>query len=481
MQFFLMQNDFRALENAIKEGEKESNKKQFELLETQASSNILPPLIDLNSIDPTLLPASEEFPHIDKSNERRNTQSGESHESIAKNYRPPPTGFEPPRLLPSHNQEFRKQEETRLKNLGIPSPTQATKNTQKSTPVQSTKKPVRTFDPDKNFKAFDHFFPSKKATHKDYDFSQYFTRNKAAVTTPSPPRRQLSANNNVANKNQLPSGPNATNRPFVNNHFNQQKSPATAAPQTTRKPVTTTPRSIARTSTTVQSQPAKKTPLVTRSPSYYQPQARSNQQQPQVPINQNQITASPSSQPKTTQQQLTQGQKKIVSAPANDLLPPHELIKHYDDATTRGPPIYYEWRVPDEGLLPPKFDNETDTNSLKRSITEEGNFDNDFQSSETRRYSGGSGNSIKIQYKDLQKLFAIPDVEFNLETNGREGYDNAEAVNSFQVKIPYRKDVMGKSSLDRYYYLEHGACNPECHPYFFKPGRCEPCIKLKKK
>lgn len=432
------------------------------------------------------MPASEEFPQFDKSNERRNTQSGESHESIARNYRPPPTGFEPPRLLPSHNQEFRQQEETRLKNLGLPhqNPTQATKYTQKSSSstVQSTKKPARTFDPDKNFKAFENYFPSKKATHKDYDFSQYFTRKNAAVTTPSP-RRQFSANNNVANKNQLPSGPNAANRPFVNNHFNQQKSPATAA--TTRKPVTTTPRTTARTSPTVHSTNAKKTPLVTRSPSYYQPQARSNhQQQPQVPINQNQITAPPSSQPKTTQQQqqLTQGHKKIISAPANDLLPPHEIIKHYDDATTRGPPIYYEWRVPDEGLLPPKFDNETDTNSLKRSITEEGTHDSDFQSSETRRYSGGGRNSIKIQYKDLQKLFAIPDVEFNLETNGREGYDNAEAVNSFQVKIPYRKDVTGKSSLeDRYYYLEHGHCNPECHPYFFKPGRCEPCIKLKKK
>lgn len=462
----------------------------MEILETQASSNILPPQIDLNSIDPTLLPDSEDYPQYDKSTERRNAYSGESSER--KGFLPPPTGFEPPRILPNHNAQFRQQEETRLRNLGLPlqNPTQTTKFTQKSASavqqtIQGTKKPARTFDPDKNFKAFDHFFPSKKATHKDYDFSQYFTRKNNAVTTPSP-RRQFNSNNNaaVANKNQLPVGPNTQQRPFVNNHFNQQKSSSlsSSSATTTRKSVTTPRPTAARTSApTVQTATnAKKTPLVTRSPSYYQPQARSNQPQPQqLSINQNQINSSPSQPSKTIQQQQQpQGQKKIFSAPANDLLPPHETIKLYDDSTTRGPPIYYEWRVPDDSLLPPKFDNETDTNS-KRSIPMEGNFENDFQSSESRRYSG-SGNSIKIQYKDLQKVFAIPDVEFNLESSGREGYDDADAVNSFQVKIPYRKDV-GKSSVDRYYYLEHGHCNPECHPYFFKPGRCEPCIKLKKK
>lgn len=125
------------------------------------------------------------------------------------------------------------------------------------------------------------------------------------------------------------------------------------------------------------------------------------------------------------------------------------------------------------GLLPPKFDNETETQS-KRSILNEGNFDgaNDFQSSESRR-TAGNGNSIKIQYRDLQKYFSIPEVQLPIENDGRVGYEKDDAVNSFQVKIPYRKD-----KSDRYYYLEHAACNPECHPYFFKPGRCEPCIKL---
>lgn len=452
----------------------------------------MPPQIDINSIDPTLLPASEEFPQLDKSNERRNAYSAESDEVKSKGFLPPPTAFEPPRILPNHNEQFRQQEETRLRNLGLPlqTPTKFSKTSSAaSQTISSTKKPARTFDPDKNFKAFDHFFPSKKATHKDYDFSRYFTRKNAAATTPTPTvRRQFPSN---SNKNQLPTGPNASQRPFVNNHFNQPKASSTAvtpqqntrkitAAAVTRSPQTTT--STRPSPPAVTSTGAKKTQLVTRSPSYYQPQARVNQPQShsQSSINQNQITPPPST-PTTTTASAThkqQGQqKKIVSAPANDLLPPHETIKFYDDATTKGPPIYYEWRVPDEGLLPPKFDNESDTNSLKRSITQEGNFDNDFQSSESRRYGGG--NSIKIQYKDLQKVFAIPEVEFTLESNGREGYDDAEAVNSFQVKIPYRKDI-GKSSVDRYYYLEHGHCNPECHPYFFKPGRCEPCIKLKR-
>lgn len=422
----------------------------------------MPPQIDTNSIDPTLLPASEEFPQFDKSNERRNAYSGESSSEVkSRGFLPPPTGFQPPRVLPNSNTKFRQQEEQRLKNLGLPlqSPTQATRYQTKSSVAQTTKKPARTFDPDKNFKAFNHFFPSKKATHKDYDFSQYFTRKAGAVTTPSPAtRKQFNNNAKSNNKNQFPTGPNGTQRPFVNNLFNKPSS-TVASPQTTRRPVVQTVATTPRVPTSRLGQAAsatKKPALVTRSPAFNQPQA-----------------------PRASTNQIAQGQKKNVSPPANELLPPYETIKIYDDATTKGPPIYYEWRVPDEGLLPPRFDNETDTNSLKRSITEEGNFDNDFQSSETRRYGGG--NQIRIQYKDLQKQFAIPEVELALESGGREGYNDDEAVNSFQVKIPYRKDASRASTgSDRYYYLEHAHCNPECHPYFFKPGRCEPCIKLKK-
>lgn len=142
LSFTRLQNEFRAQQNSISAVEKENNnnKKQFEILETQASSNILPPQINLNSIDPTLLPDSEEYPQFDKSNERRNAYSAESEEVKPKGFLPPPTGFEPPRILPNHNDQFRKQEETRLRNLGLPlqSPTQATKFSKTSSAARQT-------------------------------------------------------------------------------------------------------------------------------------------------------------------------------------------------------------------------------------------------------------------------------------------------------------------------------------------------------
>jgi hypothetical protein len=127
-----------------------------------------------------LIPASEDFPQFDKTNERRNAFSAESEEISPKGMLPPPTGFEPPKLLPTYNQEFRNREEARLKQLGLPigqAKTQASQfvNQQpkiapafqpapkpvvsQSSNFQSTKKPgTKTFDPDKNFKAFEHIF-----------------------------------------------------------------------------------------------------------------------------------------------------------------------------------------------------------------------------------------------------------------------------------------------------------------------------------
>lgn len=452
---------------------KNSNKK-YEILETEESSNILPAQIDFNSLDPTLLPASEEFPQFDKINDRRNAFSAESEEVKTKGFLPPPTGFQPPRLLPSHNNQHRAREEERLKNLGLPlqAATQATRTKSQSltrsiqSGSQTTKKPTRTFDPDKNFAAFDHFFPSVKATHKDYDFSKYLVR-KDGSSSPTT-RRPATRRQNLASRfsNQLPVGPPATQRPSAFNQFKNTQKATTKVTTTTKRPTqpSTTPRVV--TTTKKASIATTKKPLqVTRS------QPNFNQQvtkPPTVPVTQ-----------KTRVQPVIGQQRSKVSKPSTELEPPLQVLRIYDDATTKGPPIYYEWKVPDDGLVPPKFDNDSDLNALKRSVLEEGNFDgtNDFQSSESRRL--GSGNSIKIQYKDLQKLFAIPEIQFPLETTGRDGYDKADAVNSFQVKIPYRTGTAKSPTSDRYYYLEHSHCNPECHPYFFKPNRCEPCIKLK--
>lgn len=497
------QSKVPALQNAIAGFTKNENRK-YELLETQASSHILPPQINENSLDPTSLPDSEEFPQFDKSNERRNAYSSET-DDFGRNMSPPPTGFEPPKLLPSYNQEFRKREEARLKQLGLPltTPNKATQFsrqparpatsaatfaqqpkgkpavTQVARPAatnfqQSTKKPVvRTFDPDKNYKAFEHIFqPGKKATHKDYDFSRYFTKKQGAPTNPPAQRRQGSQN--TPNRQQ-PAAKQPAKQP-VNNAFNRQpvnafkQQPAAAttarpfnqqtttrrpAPATTKKPfvtkkpvqVVTTTRATTRATTTTR-RPITTTKTTPRLQSFNQIQQ--NNQRPSVPaFNQASLT--------------------------RDLLPPLDSQRKLDDETTKGSANYYPWKTPERGLLPPKLDSEADEVQSKRSIAEEGNFEgsNDFQSSESRRSSSKNRNSIKVEYKDLQKMFSIPQFEFPIESSGRDGYEKADAVNSFQVKIPYKN---GKS--ERYYYLEHAHCNPECHPYFFKPGRCEPCIKL---
>lgn len=45
-----------------------------------------------------------------------------------------------------------------------------------------------------------------------------------------------------------------------------------------------------------------------------------------------------------------------IPQPASGLLPPFDTFNSYDDSTTQGPPIYYEWKIPASGLEPPKRD-----------------------------------------------------------------------------------------------------------------------------
>lgn len=458
----LIQSNFPALQNAITGFTKNENRK-YELLETQASSNILPPQINTNELDPTLIPSSEEFPQVDKTNERRNAFSDESEE--LRGMLPPPTGFEPPKLLPSYNQEFRAREEARLKQLGLPVQSVSVPRVSAPTPrpvvsqftqrTQTAKPAAKTFDPDKNFKAFEHISqPGKKATHKDYDFSRYFTKKPGAPSAAPAPRRQ---NNRPRQNVNRPVASPTTARPFVQFSTTTKKYVApTQRPFVTNKPV------VKAVTTTTTKRPTQAP--VTQAPRVQSFNAFNQNKQFKRPV------AQPTSSPVFNR---IAAPAPKVQTPARDLEPPLTEVKYYDDGTTKGPSIYYEWKEPERGLMPPKFDNETDDAQSKRSVIEEGNFEgnNDFQSNEARRL--GKGTSNRIQYKDLQKFFSIPEFEFPIESEGRDGYENAEAVNSFQVKIPYKT---GKT--ERYYYLEHAHCNPECHPYFFKPGRCEPCIKL---
>jgi len=463
--FILPQSNFPAFQNAISgvDLSKNANRK-YEILETQASSNILPPQFDNNELDPTLIPASEDFPIMDKSNERR-------REAFAA----PQTGFEPPRLLPNHNDQIRAREEARLNQLGLQSQTQRAA----AAPFaqQQTAKPVgaKTFDPDKNFKAFESLLqPGKKATHKDYDFSRYFTKKEGSEATAAPFVRRPVVTTTTTT---------TTRRPVVN--FNQQTTTRRAAAPTTRsiptnKPFVQTNKPFAQTTTTTRRAVPTTTRTTTQKPRV---QPAFNQNVNQQQNNQFQRPTSPTLAPRVQPQvanRINVPSKKTVPELSRDILPPLDAERNHEDGSTQGPPIYFEWKIPASGLQPPKLENETESQS-KRSVLEEGNAGNsDIQSSESRRLSNQK-KLFSFPYKDLQKALSIPEYEFPIETDGRVGYENAEAVNSFQIKIPYKKDskdAQKSEGSDRYYYLEHAHCNPECHPYFFKPGRCEPCVKL---
>ncbi|KAH8418503.1 hypothetical protein KR009_010276 [Drosophila setifemur] len=216
--------------------------------------------------------------------------------------------------------------------------------------------------------------------------------------------------------------------------------------------------------------------------------------------------------------------------PSNDLLPPFVDFVPHDIATTQGPPIYYEWKVPSNGLEPPKLDPPIGVDGREypettgvygvTSKTELFNSRlNDIsshqtqtqpkltlqqQSSTSRRLP--SPRSIKAKEEKeqqqaerrsdvvasstdishLRKQLLIPEYAFPLETIGRTGYGPGSAAgvsagagagtgagrrgdlyNSFLLKIPEQRAK---------WFGENPKC-PECHPSFVLPGTCEPCLR----
>jgi hypothetical protein len=447
-----------------------------------------------------------------------------------------------------------------------------------------------TFNPDLNFKAFEHFTsPGKKATHQDYDFSRYFSSSENFKTTKAPQRR--------VDTFSFPKIVTTTRKPITFAPFSTTTQRPTVV--TTVKPASVPQvQSVARSQVQPQQPPKLPTQLLPPRESapvqqpikqFVQPQKPQPQQQPapvrvaqqpqsvkvqsqkivqpvvqpaktiqppkpvtqvkivqqQAPqqqirsqvqaktttVNQQTKTAAPTpnqvQQQLQKQQQLQQKQQqqkpliqsqkvpakpqidllppfssaertsvsaeklpllanrnKVVSAPklAIDLLPPFENSLLTPEVTsTQGPPIYFEWKVPSSGLEPPKFDNETSgvqTNSVgpsRRSVQGEANLgENRFQEPQ-RKASAVKSSIVAFPYKNLQKKFAIPDFEFPIESTGREGYNNQQAINSFLVKIPPAKGP----NQDRYYFLENPKCPSDCHPQYFKPGTCEPCVKIR--
>ncbi|XP_043065068.1 uncharacterized protein LOC108102239 isoform X2 [Drosophila ficusphila] len=211
--------------------------------------------------------------------------------------------------------------------------------------------------------------------------------------------------------------------------------------------------------------------------------------------------------------------------PFNDLLPPFVDFVPHDIATTQGPPIYYEWKVPSNGLEPPKLDPPIGVDGREYPETTgdygvTGKQDvfntrlNDIGSHQKKPVQQSStshrlaiSRSIKAKEEEqlekdqaqrrsdvvpasstdishLRKQLLIPEYAFPLETIGRTGYgpgggagvaggagvsgaSSGDLYNSFQLKIPEQRAK---------WFGENPKC-PECHPSFVLPGTCEPCLR----
>lgn len=114
----------------------------------------------------------------------------------------------------------------------------------------------------------------------------------------------------------------------------------------TAKPITTT-TSTTTTTTTSTSKPTTTTLPPTTTQSIPEPRILFNQHAPgnnlEPPLRATELLL----------------QRPQIKLPPTELLPPYETTKTYDDSTTQGPPIYYEWKWagPAWDLEPPKLNS----------------------------------------------------------------------------------------------------------------------------
>lgn len=168
-----------------------------------------------------------------------------------------------------------------------------------------------------------------------------------------------------------------------------------------------------------------------------------------------------------------------------DLVPP--LFENINNQLSQSNSIGLDLQPPN--LSAPSPTNDTDTAASNHSFTSVLSVNDALQNfshatvtekSQTQRSISATDQknllqtTKEINYLDLQKKFLIPEYTFPLETVSRPGYQNRDAVNSFQVKIP----ESGDEEKRKKWYGENAKC-PECHPSFLKPGLCEPCIKFR--
>ncbi|XP_075144995.1 jiangshi isoform X2 [Haematobia irritans] len=207
--------------------------------------------------------------------------------------------------------------------------------------------------------------------------------------------------------------------------------------------------------------------------------------------------------------------------PSKHLLPPLIDFVQHDVATTQGPPIYYEWKVPSDGLEPPKMEvpigvdgrQYPDTVEDYNSISASGSFSpnphfgidqkKEIDSRPTSRpptsrsvKETGQPNGVATKSKEdnlkkstvsstkasangqedifqIRKDLSVPEYAFPLENAGRTGYLDSDVYNSFQLKIPERR---ADTDEHLYWFGENPKC-PQCHPSYVIPGTCEPCLR----
>lgn len=226
-----------------------------------------------------------------------------------------------------------------------------------------------------------------------------------------------------------------------------------------------------------------------------------------------------------------------IPTPATGLLPPLETIRVYDDATTQGPPIYFEWKIPASGLEPPKFDEPikskvTDSRKPESStpvvtpppldrdllpplesnninpinvqkpatglqppyftaVPFETNHSFPSLASISSAIQNSSGESDKAQTPRSVSSTAIGDLaktELNYLELKKEFLIPEYTFPLENVDRPGYEHQNAVNSFQIKYpdvetnesrwYGENAEC-PECHPSFLKPGTCEPCIKLR--
>ncbi|XP_037956815.1 mucin-2 [Teleopsis dalmanni] len=258
---------------------------------------------------------------------------------------------------------------------------------------------------------------------------------------------------------------------------------------------------------------------------------------PRPPVNSSKILKTPTINKKSSEK-VTQSTTR-AKAPPTDLLPPFQEFIQHDVATTQGPPIYYEWKVPSNGLEPPKVeapigvdgreypDTIIDYNAInaaggflptissagdqqKTAATQTNVFTNNpFLAgkikSEVSTTRTPSSRSVK------ENSITEPTVKPTTSSRSNKRAESEVVVPTAPADIvQLRKDFSvpeylfplenigrtGYLASDTYnsfqlkipdrrsdaveehqhWFGENPKC-PECHPSYVKPGTCEPCLR----